>query len=782
MEIFSKKLIESLAIVFFAAFVVFETLQIFHINMNAIIGVFILLVFACGVFYLIKKWFTLERRMDLTISSGTRKIIIGVVLAIVCWFFFGLSLNLIFENPANENNMTPWGFTYMLISDPGTILESFNKEKDIPFLWLPFLCLISIVGFILFCGVMISVFSNIIQRRVDEYINGAIRYKHLKNHVVIIGFDEIMPSLVKQKCEDSQGDILILSKKNSADVREQVTSMLTEEEEKRIIIYCGRRDSEEELRNLNLTEAKEVYILGNRQNIGHDALNIDCLRKMKSIFAEKEAIEKEKKEKKKKKKCKEEKQSDKEVNKSNPEEVKELIPVTVMFDNYATFSAFQVSDLSKEWRKSFIFTPFNFYEYWAQRVIVDGKFESLYKNENIKYPRIEGDAPLRGTDDTAHVVIFGITSMGVAIATQAALYLHFSKKQNGEMRKSRISFICTNAKEEMHMFYSLYSSFFEIQSSYYRDFVGGNGSERRISPTYFHDYKADFLDIEFEFVNGKSYYPGVRDYLKSLLKDKSKRLSVFISTGNDRKDINIAMSLPDEIYTVENGRTVPIYVHQKASGELLHLLQDTSNSKFKNIYPFGMIDTKLDLSPNSESQIGGMIINKYYEGVQSEIKEKEIKEKWNKGTKSSNQWSSIYSANSIDLKLKELLGDVKYDWNYVKDFLKKEEIIEELCEIEQNRWNVEKLLMGFRKPHKEEQLEIDIKRKEDGNVICDDYKSKMIHDYIRPYDELSSIEWVGMKEEDKVDKINMKLLQSIPRIKEYIIKKKNEEKLQSKPN
>ena len=237
-----------------------------------------------------------------------------------------------------------------------------------------------------------------------------------------------------------------------------------------------------------------------------------------------------------------------------------------------------------------------------------------------------------------------------------------------------------------------------------------------------------------------------------------------------------------KIYTVENGRTVPIYVHQKASGELLHLLQDTSNSKFKNIYPFGMIDTKLDLSPNSESQIGGMIINKYYEGVQSEIKEKEIKEKWNKGTKSSNQWSSIYSANSIDLKLKELLGDVKYDWNYVKDFLKKEEIIEELCEIEQNRWNVEKLLMGFRKPHKEEQLEIDIKRKEDGNVICDDYKSKMIHDYIRPYDELSSIEWVGMKEKDKVDKINMKLLQSIPRIKEYIIKKKNEEKLQSKPN
>ena len=777
MKNISKKLTESLAIAFFAAFVVFEILQLFHINMNAIIGVFIFLIIACGGFYLYKKRFPLLRRMDLTISSSTAKIVIGVVLAIVCWFFLGLSLNLIVENPANENNMTPWGFTYMLISDPGTILESFNKDRGIPFLWLPVLCIISIVGFILFCGVMISVFSNIIQRRVDNYINGAVRYKHLKDHVVIIGFDEIMPSLVKQKCQDSPSDILILSKKNSVDVREQVTSMLTEEEKKRIIIYCGRRDSEEELRNLNLTKAKEVYILGNRQNIGHDALNIDCLRKMKIIFREEREIEKEKKEKKK---CNEEEQLDKGQKESDPKEEKEHIPVTVMFDNYATFSAFQVSDLSKEWRDFFIFKPFNFYEYWAQKVIVERKFESIYDNENINYPRIEGDMPLRGTDNTAHVVIFGITSMGVAIATQAALYLHFSKKNNGKLRKSRISFICTKAKEEMAMFYSLYSRFFEIQSSYFRDYIKGDGSEVEIVPTYFKEESANFLDIEFEFINGKSYHPGVREYLKSLLKDKTKRLSVFISTGNDRKDVNIAMSLPDEIYTVEYGRTVPIYVNQKASGELLHLLQDTSNSKFKNIYPLGMIETKLDMSQNTKSQLGGMIINYYYcEGNLSEINEKKMQDRWD--TKSSDQWSSIFLANSINLKLKELgFYSDNLNWELIEDYLKKDNIIKDLCEVEQNRWNVEKLLMGYRKPRTEEQLEINTKREKEGNQIYKVYKSRMVHDYIRPYDELSSIRWKGWKEDDKVGKINVKLLQSIPQIKKYIIKKDNEEKLQSK--
>lgn len=773
------KILENLIAPFLAVLSVFVFLQLFPINENARKGVSILCIIACGTFFIYKERSALLRKMDLTISSGTKKIIIGVVLAIVCWFFIGLSFNLIFDNPAIENDMTPWGFTYMLISDPGTILDSF-KNNNILSIYFPFLCIISIVGFILFCGVMISVFSNIIQRRVDDYINGAIRYKHLKNHIVIIGFDEIMPSLVKQKCQDQQSkdcNILILSKKNSVDVREQVTSMLSKEEEKRIIVYCGRRDSVEELRNLNLHEAKEVYILGNRQNIGHDALNIDCLRKMKLVFDEEKEIVQGKKEKKP---CKEKDEVDKKEVELDPKEEKKLVPVTVMFDNYATFSAFQVSDLSKEWRKSFIFRPFNFYEYWAQKVIIDRNFDGIDKNENFGYPRIEGNTPLRGTDDTAHVVIFGITSMGVAIATQAALYLHFSKKKNGELRKSRISFICNEAKKEMHMFYSLYNSFFEIQSSYYRDFIGGDGSEEPIDPTYFEGESANFLDIEFEFINGKSYHPGVRDYLKSLLKDKSKRLSVFISTGNDRKDINIAMSLPDEIYSLKNGRLVPIYVHQKASGELLHLLQDTSNSKFKNIYPFGMIDTKLDLCQNADSQIGGMLINTYYEGVPPIIDEEKIKERWDKKTKSSDQWSSIYSANSIDLKLKELVSNIEHDWGYIEELLKKKEIITELCEIEQNRWNVEKLLMGYRKPHEKEQQKIDKAREENGNEIYKTFKERMIHDYIRPYNELSSIKWIGMKEDERVNEINVKLLQSIPHIKKYIFKKKNEENLQSK--
>ena len=140
------------------------------------------------------------------------------------------------------------------------------------------------------------------------------------------------------------------------------------------------------------------------------------------------------------------------------------------------------------------------------------------------------------------------------------------------------------------------------------------------------------------------------------------------------------------------------------------------------------------------------------------------------------QWSSLYSANSFELKLKELSMTEKIKKELgkcIKDNLK------ELCEIEQNRWNIEKLLLGFRKPHKDEQKEIDIDRKNGlGNKKFKDFKEYHIHDLIRPYKELASIKW---KEENNSDgtviykdasKTNIDMIESIPIIEDVITMRK----------
>lgn len=65
------------------------------------------------------------------------------------------------------------------------------------------------------------------------------------------------------------------------------------------------------------------------------------------------------------------------------------------------------------------------------------------------------------------------------------------------------------------------------------------------------------------------------------------------------------------------------------------------------------------------------------------------------------QWSNLYSAYSIDTKLRSL---------GITDYLNirlNEEQIFIISQVEHNRWNIEKLLLGFRKPTPEEQKVID---------------------------------------------------------------------------
>lgn len=75
-----------------------------------------------------------------------------------------------------------------LFIDPGNIVE-------VPPYLRWFSLLVVVLGLILFCGLLISVISNMLERRVERYREGDIVYP-LQNHIVIIGFDNMVPTLI----------------------------------------------------------------------------------------------------------------------------------------------------------------------------------------------------------------------------------------------------------------------------------------------------------------------------------------------------------------------------------------------------------------------------------------------------------------------------------------------------------------------------------------------------------------------------------------------------------
>ena len=625
------------------------------------------------------------------------------------------------------------GTAFLLLTDPGNLSGVLPNNHS----WIigVIYALIAIVGAFVFSGLLISLISNSVQRRVEKIEGGNVYYQ-LHDHIVVIGYDTILPSLVKQivnKQEWQNKDVLILTKKSPAEVREALNTVV-DVKSKHLIIYSGQRSSELDLRNLQTENAHEIFIIGNRQSDDHDALNIDCLSKLVSIIQEHKP-------------------------KLHP-------TINILLENPATQTMLQSTNLAANWQETVNVIPFSFYENWARMVLNSQQYPRLLVNSD--------------TDQQLNIVIFGMSKMGVTMAVEAAHALHFPRKKDGSVRKTIITFISLNAYEEMTLFRTRYRQIFEIQSSRFIDFFGGNDKDQSLPvitempPTYFTGKDADFLDIEFEFVRGNALSGGVQRLLCDRIEKEHRKMALFACTGKDTTDMNIALYLPEQIL-----RQSDIFIRQHHSGQLLDWLRLKSKEEqglYAQIYPFGMEDTLFDL--NHDNQRMGMLINYYYtthkehplifeeNHILSTKEAQDAMDAWNRETAVADQWSSSYCCMSFDQKLAQWGIDIdKASIADIKTVINNN--IEVLGYIEHNRWNMEKLLFGFRKPYADEQAEIDECRKElsdnDKQSKHKYYKMKHIHSYINSFDTLADVVWKGMnREKDDVRKIDYDMLQQIP--------------------
>ena len=317
----------------------------------------------------------------------------------------------------------------------------------------------SILGVIIFGGMLISVLSNMLQRRVENFRTGKNTYV-IENHYVILGYDEIVPSIIKQICTNADAYVLLQSSLPSEEIAEKIHSSIAQDCEKRVIIKNGHRTSINDLEKLKLNQAYNIYIVGDRTKASHDAMNIDCMEKVYEVL----------------KKNKE---------KGLPESI------TTVFEDQDTYAAMQVADLFDNIRDLDIeFIPYNFYADWAKQMFVDCRYTD---NDEQRYPSIDGIGITEDAPNHVHLVIVGTSNFGVTLGVEAAKMLHFPNFKK-EQNLTRITFIDLNADKEKDLFMTRYRHFFEIQAHWY--------DGKKISATKFEGEKADFLDVEFEFIKG----------------------------------------------------------------------------------------------------------------------------------------------------------------------------------------------------------------------------------------------------------------------------------------
>lgn len=663
-----------------------------------------------------------------------KQIAVFLLFALVIFFLLAGCIKLLFGSyigySSDLKGHELWQL-YYYFADPGNQMSMHESGTENGVIngisrWIGLI--VSTLGSVFLSGLLISTITNVFERRADKWRAGFSYYK-LKDHFVIIGSDQMVHGLVNQLCENFSNPIVVMTSKDVEQMRNSLHATLKDPQDKeRIIVNYGLRNSARYLAAINAMHAKEVYILGDTSEFDdiesfHDSLNVQCM----TLIAEL---------------CR----------KSG----RKHLPCHVLFDYKTTYHVFQYADLSPQITECIDFHPFNFYDSWARKVLVAG----YSKEDNIKYKPLDyKPITSRESDSFVHFIVIGMSQMGQAMALQAAHIAHFP---NYRKRKTRITFIDRNCKNEMEEFKHKSGELFKLSRSRYIDadsWLAAQESKapdepdipsQRFTTEYFLDKQyshlvnpeandREFLDIEWEFIKGDDHNPSVQKLLEEYALDPNAIITVAVCLNMTHVSLRSAMHLPKIYYEKE----IPVLVQQRKTSTIVSTLNGygldeaaRSMMMYRNIIPFGMVYNCYDLHLSSSVNVCKRIAAAYdyYSKNNNYPKADDLKDAdkiWEEKT-ITKRWSNIFAAASIPTKLR----CIGIEWDINKTCIIPElndEQIEILSETEHNRWNIEELLLGYRPVSKEEDKQIDEDKSKKGY-----WKKRFAHYDIRPFECLKT--------------------------------------------
>ena len=657
-------------------------------------------------------------RLDRTIARGSSKKTLAMLLAVV------VAVPLILTGVARlaglqpseilgDDNL-PEGHNLLIsiishFADPGNISTASHKGVFIALLT-------AFLGIVLLAGLMISTFVSIINRRMDNWRKGIVRYnnRNFNNYVVIIGGNEQVVNITKQSLQRSDVDfVLILTCQDVETFRLSIESRLEAYEEPKVVIYHGVQTSREDIESLHLEKAVEVYILGESamddHNGNHDAYNINSL-KLISDYLKLHYHEN-----------------------SMPVITgrMECLKCHVAFEYQSTYTVYKYTNINKSLSTRIEFLPFNVYEIWARRVMVDNKdiydFYCHNKDDDMPWtykPLGTKQGINYESNKTVHLIIIGMNKMGVALATEAAQLMHFPNFTRDDRLRTTITFIDSNAQRESEYLKGRFANLFALARS--RTIVCGQDSFDK--PWYdpmedensrYHHLGQNFIDIEFEFIQGNEACEEVRQYMTEIATDTTHKIcTVAVCIEHPQHAIATALYLPEAILK----RAIQVLVYQRSLSDMVCQLSigDDRWKRYRKLKPFGMLENCYE--DDSLNDMKAKLANYFYARNKKgkpidfhlayqhteltaeklaevlNIDTTDVRTQW-KDLSIAYKWSNIYYIHGFAQKLRAIGSDVDKPYEeQVKTLqnIKDGPMMVALAQTEHNRWVTERLLMGFR--------------------------------------------------------------------------------------
>lgn len=572
----------------------------------------------------------------------------------------------------------------------------------------------ALLGYLTFSGCMLSLFVNWLQNYMRSIAHGERHYQNLQEHYVVIGSGVLLQRLLLDLFEKGKREgrscIVVLSPESIPELRKRLSAALQEKDMKKLVLLHGDRTNEEDLRQLNLPECREIYLMGDFRERDKDDLNLSCLSLIDTIL------------------------------KSNNRKGKRC---NIFLERYDTFTLFQGIANSKGLDHLEV-EPCCFFKNWAEKVLC------IHPETSSPYlPLDRGEITLEN-DKYVHLVVIGMSRMGLSLVTEAAQQLYFA---NTARHRTRITMIDKNARREMHSYTNLHSSLFNLVHYTYREYP--DSALETLAPIVSESMHEDsWLKTEFHFVQGNAESPGIRHLLNELAAEPNALLTVAICLPDNRHALSLALSLPQQVYA--SGAS--ILVQQSEKNGLFDMLSGQTPEKrshrFAHVRPFGMLNDETSLAAQDDSM--AMLANflykerekeyttqELYSLLQSSKEREEMQKEWHE-LSLDHKISNRYLANHVWSRLR-CLGyttfpqeDEPSAWEKIVADIEQYEDI--LAEMEQYRWCMERLITGYRPLTPQERLEL--KAAPNRETKREEFKDAFAHPAIVPWPLLL---WPGTK-------------------------------------
>ncbi|MBR4146751.1 MAG: hypothetical protein IKU00_02535 [Bacteroidales bacterium] len=352
----------------------------------------------------------------------------------------------------------------------------------------------------------------------------------------------------------------------------------------------------------------------------------------------------------------------------------------------------QTLDFCQELNEKLELYPFTMEDQWAKNVICQPN------SPHAIYPHLDRERIDRQSNRIVHLVIQGLSEMGESLALHAALTAHYPNYIRDHALRTRITIFDEDMTKRKNAFMQRYRQLFD--HSYHRSIDLASQSMTQFHEPLYKSSREDFVDVEWEFVEGNLYHPIAQQKVASWACDEHQMLTLALCDAQCQNNFNQAFAFPSAVF--QNDIPVLVYVRQAT---LLEKVRKAGS--YGNLYPFGMEDCGYDV--NLPLLQMAKRLNYCYacsfgkKGIPTHLPVDEVDKEWSKLPTFRSRYSNIHNVMTLATKMRSL-GHPDDDWSQFYALSKEEIELESI--VEHNRWCVDILLQGFRPPTDKERKAI----------------------------------------------------------------------------